>query len=479
KKTAEILMLIFCFSGTLPAEATEHSELGCAQEVEASLPPEAARTIAELSAPRPIEISSLDCSREEGIYAEKFFSLRGSKDLGLVTMETSVDAAVLPMLEKMLGGKTGAREAMRLILQGGDDLSKKQGYHQSKKEIARQWQLVAGAERNKFELIGEGKSLGFLTVPEVLGKTDSAELITAGKKSYQCRFKEKLLDDHIDEQYAAVLAEWNAFKKHQPKVCDDTRHDSQEIIQLERPKATVLLLQGYAESPAYMASLADFFGKQGFNVLTPRLKGHFDKNPRDLDSVKGEEWTKETEEAFKIAAKMSPKVIVAGYSLGGLLGARLALKYPQQIGGMIGFSPAFRLTTKSSALSSIGSLFGLSANDALGGTVASCHIYISSNGGLEVGRVVSDTEQRFGGSESAFSKLKVPSLVFNVADDDTVDAAGVASAFSPNSKKRTLVSLVNGNHDSWGSEEWLTLKTASGKGVASQMQDFLKKLDLK
>lgn len=169
-------------------------------------------------------------------------------------------------------------------------------------------------------------------------------LLTVDGRPYGCLFF-SYDESKQDKEYAAAIQAWNKFKAKQPKACMPA-NDSQQRIQAQRPKVTVVFFQGYAVSPGFMGSFYQMFNREGVNVLAPRLRGHFNNNPRDLDRVTAEEWLQQTDEVLKIASKMSPKVIVAGYSLGGLLASRLAVLHPDKVHGLLAFSPSWRVRSR-------------------------------------------------------------------------------------------------------------------------------------
>lgn len=309
--------------------------------------------------------------------------------------------------------------------------------------LATQWKLEAGASPGKFQIVNEnGRGVGEL---ELLGQSTQIGIVRIGDKNLHCRFRMGA-ESAEERAYQAAIQAWKKFKAKQPKPCD-LQHDSKEFIQEARPKVTVVFFQGYAISPANMLEFREMFAQHGYNVLMPRLKGHYNREPRDLDRITAEEWIQQSEEVLKIAGKMSPKVVVAGYSLGGLIASRLALLHPKQVSALLAFSPAWRTTTRIRAGSAIGSLFGISANEFFGATVRACSPYISAPGGREVERVSDLAESEAG---TTLGKFAMPSLVANIVNDDTVDASFIEEARAGQfSKRNATVTFNAGNHLSW------------------------------
>ncbi|MGE3261211.1 MAG: alpha/beta hydrolase [Bacteriovoracia bacterium] len=316
--------------------------------------------------------------------------------------------------------------------------------------LANSWKVEPDVSPDVFNLLDEkGASITkFEVSPKSGGRSGYA---TIGGEFFSCSYQGQ--EDADQKAYQAAIQAWAKFKAREPKACNPYT-DSRETIQDTRPKVTVVFFQGYAVSPGHMQSFQQMFAELGVNVLIPRLRGHFNDNPRDLDGVKAEEWIGQSEEVLKIASKMSPKVIVAGYSLGGLLASRLALLHPKQVKGLLAFSPAWRVTGLVKTGSALGSLFGISANEFLGSSVQRCGTYISAQGGREVERVISITESEAGGSDfasgSAFRTFAMPSLVANILDDNTVDGSFVNELRGANRSTRSpTLTFEKGDHMAW------------------------------
>jgi pimeloyl-ACP methyl ester carboxylesterase len=88
----------------------------------------------------------------------------------------------------------------------------------------------------------------------------------------------------------------------------------------------VLLLHGLTASPMQCDGLARRLHQSGDSVLVPRLPGHgaHDRLTTQLRDLRGRHLITAAEEALSIARGLGTSVIVAGFSLGGLLTAWLA-----------------------------------------------------------------------------------------------------------------------------------------------------------
>jgi carboxylesterase len=89
------------------------------------------------------------------------------------------------------------------------------------------------------------------------------------------------------------------------------------------PRA-VLLLHGYTGNSADVRMLGRYLEKQGYTSHAPIYRGH-DQPPEELIKATPEEWWQDVQQAFHHLEELGYKEIaVAGLSLGGVLGLRLA-----------------------------------------------------------------------------------------------------------------------------------------------------------
>ncbi|MFA1819152.1 alpha/beta hydrolase [Virgibacillus oceani] len=105
------------------------------------------------------------------------------------------------------------------------------------------------------------------------------------------------------------------------------------------PRA-VLLLHGYTGNSADVRMLGRYLEKKGYTSHAPIYRGH-DQPPEELIKATPEEWWEDVQGAFQHLEELGYKEIaVAGLSLGGVLGLKLA--YSQKIKAVIPMcSPMF------------------------------------------------------------------------------------------------------------------------------------------
>lgn len=87
-----------------------------------------------------------------------------------------------------------------------------------------------------------------------------------------------------------------------------------------------LIIHGFAGNVGEIEPLKSYLTGKGYIVSTPMLKGHTGKL-NDLWGVTYKDWIASAEEGLTELLKATGKVIVIGFSMGGLIAAHLAIKY--------------------------------------------------------------------------------------------------------------------------------------------------------
>jgi carboxylesterase len=89
----------------------------------------------------------------------------------------------------------------------------------------------------------------------------------------------------------------------------------------------VLLIHGAGDTPQTLRYLAEYLYERGYNVRAPLLPGH-GRTPRAFSKVLADGWMAGVRAAYRDLAERHSWVAVAGLSMGGALGARLAAEEP-------------------------------------------------------------------------------------------------------------------------------------------------------
>lgn len=100
----------------------------------------------------------------------------------------------------------------------------------------------------------------------------------------------------------------------------------------------VLLIHGLTGTPHEMRSLANSLNRQGYAVVTPRLKNH--GQPLEiLQETPWQDFHQTIKDAFNANKDKYGQVFVAGLSMGALLGLLLAGEWPDKVTGVSCLSP--------------------------------------------------------------------------------------------------------------------------------------------
>jgi len=113
-------------------------------------------------------------------------------------------------------------------------------------------------------------------------------------------------------------------------------------------KMGIVLCHGYMAAPAEVKTLAEFLGKQGYWVYTPRLKGH-GTAPEDLAASSYKDWIRSVEEGYLLMRNMCRHVIVGGFSTGAALALELATRI-DDLAGVFAVAAPLRLQYATSRL---------------------------------------------------------------------------------------------------------------------------------
>jgi len=109
--------------------------------------------------------------------------------------------------------------------------------------------------------------------------------------------------------------------------------------QLAGGKTGALLLHGFTGTPRDLASLAERLNGAGFTVSLPRLPGH-GTNASDFLQSGWRDWSRAATDAWMDLAGRCESVDVVGYSMGGILAALCASRFP--VRRLVLVAPALR-----------------------------------------------------------------------------------------------------------------------------------------
>lgn len=163
-------------------------------------------------------------------------------------------------------------------------------------------------------------------------------------------------------QVDAVVNAFQAKLNIEATHLSHRQHQSQLYFTGAKTKYSVLIMHGLYESPHYLQGVADQFVKKGMNVISILSSGHWDFRANAMAEVRWQNWRQDALEGFAMAKSLGEKVLVVGYSTGGLMAMDLALMGQPQLAGLILFAPALYLTLSTTTISTFGALTGSTAS---------------------------------------------------------------------------------------------------------------------
>ncbi len=104
----------------------------------------------------------------------------------------------------------------------------------------------------------------------------------------------------------------------------------------------ILLVHGYLSSPKEMEEMAKYFNNLGFKTYSVRLKGH-GTAPVNMENIEWQDWYSSLNCGYAALRLVCDKVIIIGFSTGGLLSLMAAFKKDNQLGGVVCINPALKL----------------------------------------------------------------------------------------------------------------------------------------
>lgn len=120
---------------------------------------------------------------------------------------------------------------------------------------------------------------------------------------------------------------------------------------LESPGATVgvVLVHGYLAAPAEIRPLAEYLHAHGVSVYGVSLKGH-GTVPTALTRVNWQDWARCVQRGCAVMRPHCEKMIVGGFSLGGLLALHQAAMHGDTVDGVFSVNGAVKLCDRRSAV---------------------------------------------------------------------------------------------------------------------------------
>jgi esterase/lipase len=247
---------------------------------------------------------------------------------------------------------------------------------------------------------------------------------------------------------AGAEASVESARKSPVKICKDTDVSSGAcfanrvqiaesfILRHEIKTArSALLIHGLTDSPYSMKDLAKAIFDSGMNVVAIRLSGHGTR-PEDLHSVKIGDWIDDTRYGVELASRLGDKVVLVGYSTGGVL-ATIAVQKKivpaARLSGLVLLAPAFDIGAKASLTCLLPNFWAWGDDGNAEDWLPAKYRRGSSNGVCQLvhaGRLAQSGES-----------FEMPVLTVVTANDQTIDSYG-ALTFAQNISDKKSETIV-------------------------------------
>jgi len=192
----------------------------------------------------------------------------------------------------------------------------------------------------------------------------------------------------------------------------------------------ILLIHGFAGDVGEIEPLRDYLAQKGYVVTCPLLPGH-GMTKKELSQTTCEDWIASTEQAYLDLSKHCGKIVVVGFSMGGLLAANL---WNYGFSGMVTintpvfyWNPKIIVTNLISDFKTYGKkYFDVSTDKSLSSM-------------LEFQKLLTKTKPMFG-------NITCKTMVVQASDDDTVHYKSADYIFKKVCADKSIYKLPHGGH---------------------------------
>jgi carboxylesterase len=205
---------------------------------------------------------------------------------------------------------------------------------------------------------------------------------------------------------------------------------------LERKNIGFLIIHGFGGSIEEIDPLNKYLLNNGFLTVCPALKGHTGKR-KDLKGISYSEWINSAEQGLLQLLPQSEKIILIGFSMGGLIAVNLALKH--KVCGIITLSmPIYHWD--------INRIFLNIINDLKKGKYDSLKFYVGASLTLPFSAMLNFKFLLYK-TKALLTQITCPMLIAQGLKDDTVKHRSAKYIFNNvSSEKKVLKYYSNSNH---------------------------------
>lgn len=197
-----------------------------------------------------------------------------------------------------------------------------------------------------------------------------------------------------------------------------------------------LIIHGFGGSVVEIEALAKFLTHHGYKVSCPRLPGHTG-NKHDFKGVTYQDWIEHCEKELLELQKTCDQVVIIGFSMGGLIAANLATRYPIHAMGTL-CTPIYFWNFKRIILNLLHDIKTLKPNNV--------KRYFRSSGGVPISIMINFLKLLYK-TRPLFKLINQPIFVAQSLLDDTVQIRSAEYIFTQvKSIQKQLKYYPNSDH---------------------------------
>ncbi len=154
--------------------------------------------------------------------------------------------------------------------------------------------------------------------------------------------------DDMLREHAALRLKFGKMAPHMLLAADNPLHGSPYLLRPEGQapgkarRTGVMLVHGFATTPAELRPYAEHLREQGYTVLGVRLPGH-GTSILDLEDRHRHEWLAQVREAYEIMTAFTDEVVLVGFSTGAAVALQLAAENPPKLARVISLAAPLKV----------------------------------------------------------------------------------------------------------------------------------------
>lgn len=221
-------------------------------------------------------------------------------------------------------------------------------------------------------------------------------------------------------------------------------------------KVGCLILHGFAGSRQDIAPLTNGLIQNGYEVSAPLLAGH-EAGRKSLSNIKYTDWIRSAEDALFQMENRCEKVIVIGFSMGGLIGAQLYRRHDLSALVLIN-TPVYYWNVKQILLN----LFS--------GSRYYFQKYLNAGTSVPI-HALWEFVTLLNKTKPIFTDIVDESLIIQTLDDDTVNPKSLWFLCKNVRGPKYIITYPRGGH--------MVFQTQTGANICATVCDFLRRVSIK